>query len=476
MASLPLKWAKCATIATIAHTVVAFHAHPCIYSVPVSRKTSSVLSSSFFSGGFDSDRMDALTQRGEFEASLMQASTGVLGEAIQKKKKMKEQKKKAPSAAMAARTLGQDGVVKLNGILSSNTASRLRNDILERRDAALVALQGDDGDGVGDDWRKYFADVLLKGNQGQRCDLLLPLAHNLMLQTALHELLVSSNLLYNTLVNALGGDDITLYELSSLISEPGSPRQPVHPDNPHQEFPPLLTVFVALQDITPAMGPTNFIPRSHTAEAHAVYNDNDITLRDDLLRNSHSVVALLQCGDASLFDSRTLHCGGANDIEEGATRVLVYMSFRNPRATEQIGNVGSLMPDIKQMTLSELRTKLIAAEKSREDVDVVDPFDDEQAAEQGDALTQLKLGNNYYLGEGGVERNSEEAVRWFQLASEQGLAQASFNLGVCYYEGKGVPRQDLNRALELFTLAAKGRHPGAKEARDEVLGMLESVQ
>jgi len=443
-----------------------------------------VLSSSAFSGGFDSDRMDALTQRGELEASLMQASTGVLGEAIQKKKKTKEKKKKAPSAAMAARTLGQDGVVKLDGIISSNTASKLRNEILERRNAALASI--DDSHGDGDDWRKYFADVLLKGRQGQRCDLLLPLAHNPMLQTALHELLVSSNLLYNTLVNALGGDDITLYELSSLISEPGSPRQPVHPDNPHQEFPPLLTVFVALQDITPAMGPTNFIPRSHTAKAHAVFNDNDITRRDGLLRNSHSVVALLQSGDASLFDSRTLHCGGANDIEEGATRVLVYMSFRNPRATEPIGNVGSLMPGIEQMTLSELRTKLIEAKMSRGDVDVssnedndisfVDPFDDEQAAEQGDALAQLKLGNNYYLGEGGVESNSEEAVRWFQLASEQGLAQASFNLGVCYFEGKGVPRQDLKRALELFTLAAKGRHPGAKEARDEVLGMLEIVQ
>jgi len=373
--------------------------------------------------------------------------------------------------------------VKLDGILSPNTVCTLRHEILERRDAALLKITGQGDDADDDNWKKYFADVLLKGHQGQRCDLLLPLAYNPVLQTALYELLVSSNLLYNTLVNALGGDDITLYELASLISEPGSLRQPVHPDNPHQEFPPLLTVFVALQAITPAMGPTNFIPRSHTADAHAAFNHNDITRRNDLLQNSHSVLALLQAGDASLFDSRTLHCGGANDMEEGATRVLLYMSFQNPRATEPIGNVGSIMPGIEQITLRELRNKLIQAEKNRADMDIsssketqkksfVDPFDNVQAT---DALAQLKLGNNYYVGSGGVETNYEEAVKWFQLASDQGLPQASFNLGVCHFEGKGVPRQDLNRALELFTVAAKGGHPGAKEAGDEVLRILEGL-
>ena len=34
----------------------------------------------------------------------------------------------------------------------------------------------------------------------------------------------------------------------------------------HQERPPLLTCFVALQDVTAAMGPTHFMPGTHTAE------------------------------------------------------------------------------------------------------------------------------------------------------------------------------------------------------------------
>lgn len=467
--------------------VVAFHT----LAAPLGTRTTasgiflSSSSSQAFTGAFDSDRMDALQQRGELEASLMQASVGVLGEAATATTtttmKKKKKKMKAPSVAMAARTLRQEGVVKLDGILSSDTASRLRHDILARRDTALASIRSIDNDDENDDWRKYFADVLLKGDQGQRCDLLLPLAHNPILQSALQELLVSSNLLYNTLVSALGGDDITLYELSALISEPGSPRQPMHPDNPHQEFPPLVTVFIALQDITAEMGPTVFIPKSNTAEVHAVFNDA-VPRRDELLQTSRNVLALLKTGDASLFDSRTLHCGGANDVEQGATRVLMYLSFRNPRATEPIGNVGSIMPDIERMTLRELRTKLAEGRvrSSDEDEDdralsFVDPFDGHQAAEQGDALAQLKLGNDYYLGEGGVERNSAEAARWFQLASEQGLAQASFNLGVCHFEGKGVPTgQDLNRALELFTLAAEGKHPGAKAASEEVSTIIEN--
>mmetsp|Transcript_1252 Transcript_1252/g.2304 ORF Transcript_1252/g.2304 Transcript_1252/m.2304 type:complete len:459 (+) Transcript_1252:254-1630(+) len=437
-----------------------------------------------FSGGFDSDQIDALTQRGILEAHLMQASgaVGVLGEANKKKKKTKtkenNKKKKGPSTATAARTLSQDGVVRLNGILSASTAATLREKILDRRADAFAAISSSGEDNNKEDWRKYFADVLLKNN---RCDLLLPLKGNRVLQTALHEILVASNLLSSILQIAIGGgDDATLYELSALISEPGSPRQPVHPDNPHQEHPPLFTVFIALQDITSPMGPTIFLPKTNTAEAHAEYND--IPHRDAFLESSPSVAALLNAGDASLFDSRTMHCGGANDEVEGATRCLLYLSFRNPSATEPIGNVGSIMPDIPKMTVRELRTKLAAALQD----DSSDPFDDERekedamnairlAAAKGDALAQLNLGIIYYVGENGVETNHAEAARWFELAAAQGLAHAQFNLGCCHSMGIGVPRQDLECAMELFQLAADQDHPGAKEAFDEAQEKMQTL-
>jgi ectoine hydroxylase-related dioxygenase (phytanoyl-CoA dioxygenase family) len=464
--------------------------------------------------GFDSHQMDALVQRGELEATLMQAAQqGVLGEesnsssSSSKEKSSKQKKKKkvkSLSVAMAVRTLKQDGVVRLNGALSASTAATLREEILERRTAAYAAINS------GDNWRQYFADVLLKSN---RCDLLLPLKGSQGVQTALRELLLHGTLA-NILLSTLG-EDATLYELAVLISEPGSPRQPVHPDNPHQEHPPLLTCFVALQDIDCSMGPTTFIPKTHTAAAHAEFDD--VSKRDAMLEKRPSVVALLNAGDASLFDSRTMHCGGANNEK---TRALFYVSFRNPRATMPIGNVGSIMPDINKpnsMTLRELRAKLGATTSDDGDND---PFDDEQeelkavdeyrfaaaqgnadaqfnlglcyrlgdvvkkndaeavrwfrlAAVQGGALAQCNLGFSYYLGEG-VEKDDAEAVRWFELAAAQGLAHAQHNLGFCYSTGAGVPACDLERAAGLFQLAAEQGHPGAKQAFDAVLNDMRS--
>lgn len=430
--------------------------------------------------------------RGELEISLMQP-VGILGDEGKRKKngKKKQQKVKRQKASGAARTLFQEGVVQLNGILSEATASALRKDILERRAAAIAAVELDSS--PADEWRKYFADVLLKGNNNQRCDLLLPLKGNHQLQLALHELLVSSTLLHGTLVAATGGhDDATLYELAALISEPGARRQPVHPDNPHQPEPPLHTAFVALQDVTAEMGPTTFLPRTHTAAAHAAFDDVPHG-RDTLLRGSGGVEARLAAGDAALFDSRCLHCGGANDAAAGATRVLLYLSFRNPRASEPIGNVGSLAPDVPRLTLAELRSKLAdAAEgiiKSKDEKDPpFDPFDDEQevkqamgvlcrTADEGDPLAQLQLGTHYFLGEAGFETNLAAAVQWFDLAAAQGNARAQFNLGFCCSTGQGLAGgRDLRRAVELLRLASEQRHPGAQELYESTLRELEQVR
>ena len=498
------RWKKCALV--MAHTVTALQVPHGVTRKMASSSHLLLSTTPNFSAGFDSHQMDALVLRGELEASLMLASQGLLEESKKKsskKNKTTSVKSKAPSVAQATRTLKQDGVVRLNGVLSASTAATMRKEILERRAAAFSAIDG------GDDWRQYFADVLLKSN---RCDLLLPLKGSRAVQTALRELLLQGTLA-NVLLSTLG-DDATLYELAAIVSEPGSPRQPVHPDNPYQEHPPLITCFVALQDIASSMGPTTFLPKTNTAAAHAEFDT--VFQRDAMLQKRPSVVALLNAGDASLFDSRTMHCGGANNIHEGATRALFYVSFRNPRATQSIGNIGSKLSDIKPITLRELRTKLA---KLSDDT-VFDPFDEEQeeantvreyiltaeqgnadsqfnlglcyklgrgvekndaeavrwfrlAAERGGALAQCNLGFGYYLGEG-VEKNEIEAVRWFGLAAAQGLAHAQHNLGVCFSSGVGVPR-DLERAAELLRLAALQEHPGSIVAYDKVLEEMQST-
>ncbi len=53
------------------------------------------------------------------------------------------------------------------------------------------------------------------------------------------------------------------------------------------------------------MGPTHFLPGSHTAEAHATFNTKDDgTAFLQLLRSRPCYRGLLGQGDATLFDSR----------------------------------------------------------------------------------------------------------------------------------------------------------------------------
>ena len=134
--------------------------------------------------------------------------------------------------------------------------------------------------------------------------------------------------------------------------------------------PQVLTAFVALQDIADDMGPTDFLPATHTSTCHEALNSEEGDGRAlDLLLDTwpvrcccaapmppHVVVpvpkrsastrgqqcllllwrsialatwqvyrGVLGVGDVSLYDSRLLHAGGANISER--RRVLFYCSF-----------------------------------------------------------------------------------------------------------------------------------------------------
>jgi TPR repeat protein len=58
-----------------------------------------------------------------------------------------------------------------------------------------------------------------------------------------------------------------------------------------------------------------------------------------------------------------------------------------------------------------------------------------------------------YIKGQGVNKNSEEAVKWLQLAAKQGYAVAQTNLTLMYVKGQGVstdyekPRSGLNSLL-----------------------------
>ena len=74
-----------------------------------------------------------------------------------------------------------------------------------------------------------------------------------------------------------------------------------------------------------------------------------------------------------------------------------------------------------------------------------------QAADQGNAEAQLFLGKCYMEG-WGVKEDKKEAVRWYRKAADQGFARAQYELGFCYnigenqYYGYGVKKDDKEAA------------------------------
>ncbi|KAH8084534.1 phytanoyl-CoA dioxygenase [Aureococcus anophagefferens] len=115
------------------------------------------------------------------------------------------------------------------------------------------------------------------------------------------------------LVASAVGDAAELFDLSSVVADPGAAEQPLHPDQAWTDAATVVTVFVALQDVAPDMGPTLFVPGTASAATRE---------RQNLKQH----VALLDAGDAAVFDARISHAGAANG--SARRRVMFYVSFK----------------------------------------------------------------------------------------------------------------------------------------------------
>lgn len=262
------------------------------------------------------------------------------------------------------KALKTDGVVRIDNVLSAEKADSLRDYLIGLRARAKGQVES----GEIEDSQERFADVLLNQN---RCDLKIPLGPK-QVHEALIDVLTTANddddkdnnnslvrKVLETTFEAYGGDgkDCTLWELNCFMSNSGARRQLVHADNVCLEPVPglhpmdgsaadepiLLTCFIALQDIDSSMGPTVFMPGTHTLDAHNRFFEtgrDDISTKtesyspkNDLLRASPAVVgAPMAKGSCIIFDPRVLHCAGENACTDPEnTRALFYMSFKNPK-------------------------------------------------------------------------------------------------------------------------------------------------
>ena len=81
-------------------------------------------------------------------------------------------------------------------------------------------------------------------------------------------------------------------------------------------------------------------------------------------------------------------------------------------------------------------------------------------ADIGVATAQVDMGQVYYWGHNGVDRDFAEAARWFERAAGQGDAHAQFTLGVMNRHGQGIPG-NITAMREYFERAADQNHTSA---------------
>jgi len=74
------------------------------------------------------------------------------------------------------------------------------------------------------------------------------------------------------------------------------------------------------------------------------------------------------------------------------------------------------------------------------------------AADQGHSFAQKNLGECYEYGDG-VFKDIMKAINYYRLSENQGNSFAQFNLGYCYESGEGVD-QDIKKAIEYYKLSA----------------------
>ena len=115
----------------------------------------------------------------------------------------------------------------------------------------------------------------------------------------------------------------------------------------------------------------------------------------------------------------------------------------------------------RPQTISEWQTTYISPRSNQPLIQAagvpeekLDPLAEKiREAESGNISAQSSLAFMYAKGED-IERNDDEAFKWFSKAAKQGDSNSQFNLGVMYAKGRSV-EQDYGKAFEWYLKAAE---------------------
>jgi ectoine hydroxylase-related dioxygenase (phytanoyl-CoA dioxygenase family) len=117
------------------------------------------------------------------------------------------------------------------------------------------------------------------------------------------------------------------------------------------------------------MGPTIFLPGTHTKEAHTAFYGGSLEAGRDkmglrippipeaFLRSCPVRLSTLRAGDVALYNQQVLHCGSANDSPDRMRRQF-YVSFRDA-SVQNVEARASIRPALQgKLTLGEVRAEL----------------------------------------------------------------------------------------------------------------------
>jgi TPR repeat protein len=132
----------------------------------------------------------------------------------------------------------------------------------------------------------------------------------------------------------------------------------------------------------------------------------------------------------------------------GITHPLMVEIEKEFAASGQGSGTRSLAPSLPATPIRQTEEPTPAPDP---DVEAVNRYS--YAAARGDAEAQLKLGNMYGAGRGGLDTNPREAARLYKLSADQGNAGAQLQLAYMYENGDVLPK-DWREAARLYRLSA----------------------
>jgi len=260
------------------------------------------------------------------------------------------------AAPFAGRTADQVSGFLRDGFTTIK-ASRVRGDGLEELAATVGAEAAAVLTSKEDTWRYALWRVFnsVQDNQ-KRHSLALPMS------PSLRRILNAAVGLAAPVLDQIGMPKSSLLvELSAILSQPGSQEQSVHADTSHVNVScdaTIVSIFVALSQVTLEAGPTHVLPGTHSVgfheEVHRLQSSmlgseyssdgqQDTAQQQAVAERAYRLAALLgehpsqhgllDVGDILLFDTKVFHYGGANSSQ--ASRDLLCFSFQQPPNDQQ---------------------------------------------------------------------------------------------------------------------------------------------